>query len=416
MNATGPLRRLTSILIAATVFVAATVWAPTAALAATSHLPGTFAVSIKGQLPGTGSPEARQFARLAFYSFREPSTDPTFRNLRMDAWIWTTTSVDSDTIADCPAGSLIGYVADGSYPDALDANTSVQCAQKGLGEPSFTRYGTYCGPDAANPNAINPGDIFTIYWHDVVPADPCSGPYFERWRYRSDLDGGKLAMIEMLDATNVDTSVGFYAKADGTYDPDAINVGWGFGSRGIGTKHGKTSDHLASQIELGTKYYGYMKTWNNWCTDPSRRNGSVIQESINASSQTTYKPTNGTYNGAPSPKVRYFIPKSAADSYDVYGYLAVPDNQLPGGTGLTDRRIVFTNGHDWEDNGHIEDNSGHAKSGLQIINSDDELVGFVFVEVGYNETTANGGYDTLSALYYVRQDLTPTDPVGTVRC
>ncbi|GII30127.1 hypothetical protein [Planotetraspora mira] len=408
-------RRIKALLWAMIVILPTTVAVPAAQAAGTaSQVPGTFAVTVKGQLPGSTPQERRQFARLAVYSFREPSTDPSFMNFRMDAWSWDTTATNSDTIGNCQTGSLIGHNLDGTEPSAADANKSVQCAAKGLQEPALTRMGTYCGPNASDRDAINPGDTFTIYWHDNAgnTTPGCSGSQWERWRYSSrTLDGGKLAMIEMLGASNVDTSSSFYA-ASSPYNPNALNVGWGFGGRGVGPKGGATINEIADGIlNDDVVYHGYWKPWNNWCSDAGTRNESVRGVSINPGQ---WKKTNGTYAGSSSPKLRiHDTTRTATQLYDVFSYLSVPDKQQ---SSFTDRRINMDVGNDFNDNGHIADDFGHTQSGLQVIDSSGSMVGFVSVEVGHNGGTTNGGYDTLSSLYYLRSDITPTDPVGTVRC
>ena len=380
---------------------------------ATSHVPGTFVASLKMVLSGKAPLEERQGARLALYSFRDHSADPTFMTLRMDSWTWDTSEQQSDTVGDCEANSLLGKVIDGTEPDAADASRAAQCPARGLARPR-QRLGTYCGPDAASPHTIRAGDVFTIFWHDKANnKEPgCRGPDYERWRYSPRaLDGGNLAMIELVESSEAQRREDFYAGPS-PYQADAPNVGWGFGAQtSLAGNGGRAVPQIAGRIlHDGLVYNGYRKAWNNGCAVEDHRNEPVGRVSTAAESA-PWKLTDGTLRGRSAPKLRiHDRSRTPTRSHDVFTYLSVPNSQS-----TTNRRINLGTSTDTNDNGHVADDVGRLQSGLQIIGADGDLLGFVSVEVA-RAPAGSLARDSLGALYYLRSDLTPDHPTGAAAC
>jgi hypothetical protein len=62
------------------------------------------------------------------------------------------------------------------------------------------------------------------------------------------------------------------------------------------------------------------------------------------------------------------------------------------------RRVAYEISHDFKDNHHIEDDVGHTYAGLQMIDLEGGLRGFVFADCSRGDRRWG---DTISALYYL---------------
>jgi hypothetical protein len=81
----------------------------------------------------------------------------------------------------------------------------------------------------------------------------------------------------------------------------------------------------------------------------------------------------------------------------VFSYFVMP-NSSNSGRLLARRRVFYQTSHDFDNDGHISGDMGHIYSGIQILDSNDQLRGFVFADVsprGYAE------HFTISAMYYL---------------
>lgn len=89
----------------------------------------------------------------------------------------------------------------------------------------------------------------------------------------------------------------------------------------------------------------------------------------------------------------------------VFSYLDVPS----GSTDLKSRRVHMQVDHDSDNDEHIEDESGHVYLGFQIIDANDDVRGFTFVEAAYDPD--QDAYMMLSAMYLL-DDLSEVAKTG----
>ena len=60
--------------------------------------------------------------------------------------------------------------------------------------------------------------------------------------------------------------------------------------------------------------------------------------------------------------------------------------------------MFYQTSHDFDNDGHISDDIGHVYSGIQILDSNSKLRGFVFADVS---PRGNAEYFTISSMYYL---------------
>lgn len=394
------MKRLLGLAIAA-VALCALVQIPAAHAVGTSHMPGVFAVAIKGQLPGSNPATRRQMGRLALYNFSSTGT------VTERFWAWNTS-------ADTPRSAWAGTTADPNFcityvgGTAPDRATAPLCrtdfhdkiSTLGIleGEPK-TLSGTYVNVTRPGEQPLD-GDLFKVTW--------ANGAGVEHWRYMWST--ATFAKIEMVSFDKFDNPGDFVAAYSAPAQrAAAVNAGWGWGAAGTTFKGGRTTAEIAA---LGQNYKGCNKFWNNFYTDPNLRNNPTGCPDILGLA--TYTLTNATY-----PKLRLFTFDDRAPGgscstnppSDVYRYFSALDQNTQVQS-VTDRRVQSVVEHDFDCDQVISDNAGHTQMGLQIIDSAGAFIGVVMIQSQYNGNPTL--YDSIGASYYTRTDITNADPTFVV--
>ncbi|AIY16028.2 hypothetical protein KR76_03310 [Pimelobacter simplex] len=370
-----------------------------------SHLPGVFAVAIKGEVAGTTGADRRQLGRLALYDFRADGT------VTERYWAWNTAT---DTPASAWGSSSNNYcityvgVPTGGTPQP-DSSSAPLCRVEFHdnintpaleGEPSSLT-GTYTNVTSPGVAPVD-GDVIQVTW--------AGGAGVERWRYAFSND--KIAKIEMIYFDKFQAPNDFYA-AQPTYalrDQQAVNAGWGWGAAGTTLKGGLGTEAIRDEVvSQGPAITGCQKFWNNFYGNPVRSNTQVNNptECGEIISLGSYTLTTATW-----PKLRYVTGLPCVNGGAVYRYFSALDANTQVAS-VTDRRIQSVVEHDFNCNGRISDNFGHTQMGLQIIDADGRFAGVVMIQDQYNGNPAPLNYDSIGASYFVTRSVNEADP--TVR-
>ena len=310
-----------------------------------SITPGSYSVSMKWQQ------DDLQYVRLGMYSFQSGGS------MRSDYWQYNQNSTITFS-----SGSQIGTTSQYGVPTG-DSSKNIQGLSHFLGSNLSTRYGSW---------TLYGTNIIGIVWSDG------SEEYWRRTWSES-----QLTKIECYYASYSDSPWGFYLWNNGgnfQRNNAAVNAGWGFGG-------GETSGFTYGKSQMSSfnaNYAGLAIEWNNYYSGNDRFRG-VSSEWLNLLTY-FYPSTTG---------LERYVWYDGTQSLYVFCYCAIPSN-----SGMYSRRIMYQGSHDWGTNYHIEDDKGHIMSGLQIIDTNNNGRGMVFVETDTNSTTSGSGY-ILRALFYI---------------
>jgi hypothetical protein len=301
--------------------------------------PGSYSVTIKGR-----QPNGVDFTRLAMYSFR---ADGSFRQ---DAWYWDSATPVGG--AQAAIGTRIGYVVDPrDQYDNEDQSHSVVTLSKVLNEPPLTTFGHWTLSSDGRQVTVR------FSWGDT-----------EVWRV--DRPDAALYRLELLSASY---TVGpFYLQANGTRNPNVKNAGWGFGGQGQGFPY------AVGPLSFQKNLVGKNLMHNAYLGDMPVRPDAMSLASVFLRTDTNI--------------YRYVFWNAP---HYVYAYL-----QAYPGPGMLARRVAYQIGHDYNNNGQIEDDRGHTYAGIQVIDMKGQFRGFVFSDSSLNIV----GHD-IAALYYLDRTL-----------
>jgi len=316
--------------------------------------PGNFSVIVKGILPN-----GKHFVKLAMYSFQSNA------NMQVDLWYWDYDQGDKYS----------GHLLIGSLPSPIpyyqckdDENKYVIGMDK-YHKENFTRiHGTWARNDRnihinLNHNNIQEEEEWHISWEDG-----------------NTNQSNTLYKIELIDANYVGHRDRFYLQSDLSRSTDCVplNVGWGFG---VG---GETEFGISKSIDEchAKNYYGLHLRHNSWLnTDENIVRSGMLLKGF-------YKTNNNVLK-------HLFWDCKPNGRYWVFSYFAIPDSNS-GRQAL--RRVIYQTSHDFDNDGHISNDIGHIYSGIQVLDSNNQLRGFVFADVS---PRANAEHFTVSAMYYL---------------
>ena len=283
----------------------------------TGALPGWYVVTMKGRFS-----DGNEYTKLGMYSFNADGT------ITSKYWLWL--------IAESPAwyGWSVSdrMIGNGSSdpPGNNDADKYLVGLTKHLGPES--NLGTDTGTWSLTGRRI------LIDWADTS---------WEKW-YITWEEPGNLYKIEAYDASYKYAGSNFFLTTGFTRDTSAINAGWGFG----GSVHDFTYGRPAGDMKVD--YRGCSLNYTLYASDPPPEKPVTINEIAGLSTG-----HHVTDNGV----VRGWEPD---DGYGVvYRYLSKPASN----PGILARRTIYQIGHDFNRDGHIQDNGGHVHGGLQIIDN-----------------------------------------------
>ena len=311
--------------------------------------PGSFSVVVKGILSN-----GKHFVRLAMYSFQPNG------NMQEDFWHWNYDQGDQYS----------GQRLIGSLPSPIpyyqckdDENKYVIGMNRFHRENFATIYGTWTRNDRNIYIIFNQDgqeERWYITWEDMNPSNI-------------------LYKIELIDANYVDHRDRFYLKSylSRLTDPVPLNVGWGFGAGGIGFETHKSINECHSK-----NYYGMALRHNSWLnTDENIAEGGMQLKDF-------YKTNNNVLK-------HLFWDCKPNGRHWVFSYFAIP---ISNSRMLAQRRVFYQTSHDFDNDGHISDDIGHIYSGIQILDSNNQLRGFVFADVS---PRGHAEHFTISAMYYL---------------
>jgi hypothetical protein len=325
----------------------------------TTPIPGSFSVVVKGILPN-----GKHFVKLAMYSFQPNGT------MQEDFWDW-----DYDQGDSYGSQRLIGSLPSPiPYYQCKDDESKYVIGMNRFHRDNFTTiYGTWIrnnrniSIDFNQDNQEEEKERWYITWEDNT-TNPSNVLLYK---------------FELIDANYVDHRDRFYLQTDLSRltGPVPLNVGWGFGvGGGSGFGTGKSIDECHAK-----NYCGLDLRHNSWLnTDENIRMSGMTLKSF-------YRTNNNVLK-------HLFWDCKPNGRHWVFSYFAIPNSNSNSGRLLAQRRVFYRTSHDFDNDGHISDDMGHIYSGIQILDSNDELRGFVFADVS---PKGDAEHFTISAMYYL---------------
>jgi hypothetical protein len=208
------------------------------------------------------------------------------------------------------------------------------------------------------------------------------GSVWEKW-YITWEDPGYLYKIELYDASYLYSGTNCYLTEDAvTYangdlrDTSATTAGWGFGSSRLDFTYARPAGKELKMDLDGI--WIHHSTYENPAQQP------IVSSSANFDSDYHMTDNNVLRNIEPD------------DGYGPrYFYYAPPVTN----SGILARRLIYQAAHDFDRDGHIEDNGGHVMGGLQIIDNAGNYRGAVMNQYQATNDSANSGW--VSALFWL---------------
>ena len=310
-------------------------------------LPGTYAVTLSGRLPS-----GIHFTRLALYAFEGTCSAGTGGGtVREDFWY-----AQGDAAARSYGSThvRVGVASDPGYAATADRNRTVRGLKRfnaGLRSVS-TITGTWSLAPAAVDVTWSTGDT-------------------ERWRHT--WHDATLDKLELVAASYVSGPI--YLSDAGARDPAAETAGWALGGPG-------TDATVGVPLAPSGSYLGLIRRHNAWCGAPAS-DANVSETGLNPS----------LFHVTSSGVLRYVV---ADGPLFVFSYLA-RTRRLDG---ILARRVAYQTSHDFDGDGHIADDLGHSYSGLEVVASDGQLRGFVFMDASLSFDGCDEN-DTISSIWYL---------------
>ena len=193
----------------------------------------------------------------------------------------------------------------------------------------------------------------------------------ERWRHT--WKDATLDKLELVAASYVNGST--YLSDAGIRDPAAETAGWAFGGPGADAT-------VATPIAASGNYLGLIRRHNAWCGAPES-DANVYETGL----------TPSLFHVTSTGVLRYV---TSDGPLFVFSYFT-RSRRLDG---ILARRVAYQTSHDFDRDGHIADDLGHLYSGLEVLESDGRLRGFVFAD----SSPSFDGCDennTVSSIWYL---------------
>jgi hypothetical protein len=305
-----------------------------ASAAGACPLPGSYVVTITGELAGS-----TKFTRLAMYGFEGTCVGGTGSGTVTERfWYWQGdgTGLSSRRLYGKTSRKVGAPLVPDSAPvlDAKKRIAGMKQFHRGKG-----RVLSLQGSWSLSANAL------AITWPDGGT---------ESWRVTWSDDPGE-SLLHKIELTGASYLAGAtYLAPGGTRDPEAPSAGWGFGGPGPDFLVGKETPELVGD------YSGLIRRHNAWCGAPPS-DDTVYPTGLSLS---LFSPTT-------SEALRYAYPDGG---YWAYVYFGRPKRNRD----FLARRVMLQTSHDWSGDGAIADDVGHTYSGLQVIDASGAVRGFVF--------------------------------------
>jgi hypothetical protein len=314
--------------------------------------PGNFSVVVKGILSN-----GKHFVKLAMYNFQPNGS------IREDFWYWDYDKGDSYD-NQLSIGSLPSPIP---YYQCKDDEDRYVIGMNRFHRENFTTlYGRWIRSNRnvyIDFNQDNQEERWYISWEENA----------------NNNQSNILYKIELVDASYVLHRDRFYLQSDLSRltDPVPLNVGWGFGAGGTGFEIGKSIDecHLKN-------YYGLHLRHNSW----SNTDENILHSGMHL--KDFYKTNNNVLK-------HLFWDCKPNGRHWVFSYFAIPNTNSER---LPQKRVFYQTSHDFDNDGHISDDIGHVYSGIQILDSNNQVRGFVFADVS---PRGNAEHFTISSMYYL---------------
>lgn len=310
-------------------------------------LPGTYAVTLSGRLPS-----GLHFTRLALYAFEGTcSAGAGNGTVREDFWY---AQGDAAARSYGSAHVRVGVTSDPGYAGTADRNRTIR------------------GLERFNANLRNVSTI-TGTWAFASGAVDVTWSTGDTERWRHTWHDATLDKLELVAASYVSGSV--YLSDAGARDPAAETAGWALGAPG-------TSATAGVPLAPSASYLGLIRRHNAWCGAPAS-DANVSATGLNPP----------LFHVTSTGVLRYV----AADGpLFVFSYFS-RTRRLEG---ILGRRVVYQTSHDFDGDGHIDDDLGHTYSGLEVVASDGQLRGFVFMDASPSFDGCDEN-DTISSIWYL---------------
>jgi hypothetical protein len=315
--------------------------------AAECPLPGTYAVTITGRLPS-----GIHFARLAIYAFEGTCTAGVGAGSVTERF-WYFPGDAAERVY----GSThvrIGVAIDPTFAGTADKARTVR------GSKRFS---------------AGPGAIATLTGSWSLAAESLdltwSSGDTERWRHT--WQDATLDKLELVAASYVSGAT--YLSAAGLRDPAAETAGWAFGAP-------VANAAVGMPIPAAGGYSGLIRRHNAWCGAPAS-DANLYETGL----------TPSLFHVTSTGVLRYV----AADGpLFVFSYLT-RGRRLDG---ILARRVAYQTSHDFDADGHVDDDLGHLYSGLEVLGSDGGLRGFVFADSSPSFDGCDENH-TISSIWYL---------------